>query len=214
MECKTFYFNALRTCCYVAYDDTGSCIIIDPGCFGEDEKRRLVHYMRDNQLTPRLIVNTHAHFDHLMGLRFLLDQYNIPFRLHSLEEHNLKSASDIARLFRFQMTQPKCDYIPLEDGETLTFGNSTLKVFHTPGHSPGSVCLYDEQSNHLFTGDLLFAGSVGRTDLPGGDYDLLEKSLSEKILPLPAQTVVLPGHGPATTLAEELAHNPYLLHLS
>ncbi|MFA5444589.1 MAG: MBL fold metallo-hydrolase [Bacteroidales bacterium] len=214
MECKTFYFNALRTCCYVAYDATGCCIIIDPGCFGENEEQRLVHYLRDHQLTPRFIVNTHAHFDHLMGLRFLLGQYDIPFRLHSLEEHNLKRASDIARLFGFQMIQPECDYIPLEDGETLTFGTSALKVIHTPGHSPGSVCLYDTNGNRLFSGDLLFAGSVGRTDLPGGDYNLLAKSLSEKISPLPAQTVVLPGHGPATTLAEETAHNPYLQDLS
>jgi hydroxyacylglutathione hydrolase len=214
MECKTFYFNALRTCCYVVYDTTGSCIIIDPGCFGEKEEQRLVHYLRDNSLTPEYIVNTHAHFDHLMGLRFLHGLYNIPFRLHPLEENNLKRASDIARVFGFQMIQPECDYTPLEDGEILTYGTSSLKVLHTPGHSPGSVCLYDEQSSRLFTGDLLFAGSVGRTDLPGGDYDLLEKSLSEKIRPLPAQTVVFPGHGPATTLAKELAQNPYLQHLS
>ena len=213
MECKTFYFNALRTCCYVAYDATGNCVIIDPGCFGENEEQRLAHYLRDNQLTPKFIVNTHAHFDHLMGLRFLINQYNIPFHLHPLEEENLKRASNYARLFGFQMIQPECQYIPLEDRETLTFGESQLKVLHTPGHSPGSVCLYDQQGNRLFTGDLLFAGSVGRTDLPGGDYNLLEKSLSEKITPLPEQTVVLPGHGPATTLSEELAQNPYLQHL-
>ncbi len=214
MECKTFFFNALRTCCYVAYDATGSCIIIDPGCFGENEEQRLVHYLRDNQLTPQFIVNTHAHFDHLMGLRFLKEQYDIPFYLHPMEEENLKRASNIARLFGFHMIQPGCDYTPLEDGGTLTVGISALKVLHTPGHSPGSVCLYDEQSHRLFTGDLLFAGSVGRTDLPGGDYDLLERSLSEKIRSLPLQTVVLPGHGPATTLADELERNPYLQHLS
>ncbi|HPB77426.1 MAG TPA: MBL fold metallo-hydrolase [Bacteroidales bacterium] len=213
MECKTFYFNALRTCCYVVSDQTGDCIIIDPGCYRQTEEQRLATYIRSNNLTPRYIVNTHCHFDHLMGLAFLRQTYQIPFRTHPLEAGMLKKASSHAILFGFSMIAPGTDFSPLYDGEKLSFGTSSLKVIHTPGHSPGSVCLYGDQERMLFTGDLLFAGSVGRTDLPGGDYDQLMDSLSRKIMPLPAYTLIFPGHGPTSSLERELAGNPYLQHL-
>lgn len=213
MELKTFYFNALRTCCYLVYDQTGHCIIIDPGCFGHTEEQRLAGYILNNNLNPLYIVNTHCHFDHLMGLGFVRKTFNIPFRMHPLEIENLKRAANYAQLFGFYMIQPGSDYTALSDGEVLTFGNSELKVIHTPGHSPGSVCLYDTKGDVLFTGDLLFAGSVGRTDLPGGDYDQLMDSLSKKIGVLPHRTRIYPGHGPSSTLADEFAVNPYLQHL-
>ena len=213
MQLKTFYFNALRTCCYVVHDSEGHCMIIDPGCFGSKEEQRLVDYIEQNKLTPQLVVNTHCHFDHLMGLPFVLKNYNIPLYMHALEEGNLQQASHHAMLFGFGMPQPYLDYHPLHDQDTLTCGTLEFRVLHTPGHSPGSVCLYRKQDTVIFTGDLLFAGSVGRTDLPGGDYAQLMTSLSVKIRPLPPATVVYPGHGPATTVAEECAHNPYMQHL-
>lgn len=213
MEFKTFFFNALRTCCYLAYDQTGHCIIIDPGCFGPTEEQRLAGYIRNNNLTPLYIVNTHCHFDHLMGLDFIRKTYNIPLRMHPFELGNLERAANYARLFGFNIIQPRSDYTALSDGEVLTFGHSELKVIHTPGHSPGSVCLYGSRDAVLFTGDVLFAGSVGRTDLPGGDYDQLMESLSGKIGVLPPETRIYPGHGPSSTLAGEFAVNPYLQHL-
>ena len=213
MECKTFFFNALRTCCYVVYDQTGDCIIIDPGCFGQTEEQRLAAYIKSNNFNPRYIVNTHCHFDHLMGLAFLRQTYDIPFRTHPLEAETLKRASSHALLFGFSMTGPGTDYTPLDDGEVLAFGISSLKVMHTPGHSPGSVCLYGNLEGILFTGDLLFAGSVGRTDLPGGDFDQLMDSFVNKIRPLPRFTLVFPGHGPASSLEREFADNPYLQHI-
>lgn len=169
MECKTFYFNALRTCCYVVYDTTGNCVIIDPGCFGENEEQRLAHYLRDNQLTPKFIVNTHAHFDHLMGLRFLMNQYNIPFHLHPLEEQNLKRASDYARLFGFHMIQPECEYIPLEDGKHLHSANRNSKCFTHPdtvreayvcttnkttAYLPETFCLQEVLDVRTFPGEI------------------------------------------------------------
>ncbi|MDD4919232.1 MAG: MBL fold metallo-hydrolase [Bacteroidales bacterium] len=213
MEFKTFYFNALRTCCYVLYDQTGDCIIIDPGCYGQTEEQRLATYIKSNNLTPRYIVNTHCHFDHLMGLAFLRQKYDIPLRIHPLEAESLKRASFHAYLFGFNMTPPGTDFAPVYDGEVLSFGTSSLKVMHTPGHSPGSVCLFGHQEGMLITGDLLFAGSVGRTDLPGGNYDQLMDSLTRKIMPLPAYTLIFPGHGPSSSLEREFAGNPYLQHL-
>ena len=213
MECKTFFFNALRTCCYVVYDQTGDCIIIDPGCFGQTEEQRLAAYIKSNNFNPRYIVNTHCHFDHLMGLAFLRQTYDIPFRTHPLEAETLKRASSHALLFGFSMTGPGPEYTHLADGEVLALGISSLTVMPTPGHSPGSVCLYGEQEAMLFTGDLLFAGSVGRTDLPGGNYDHLMDSLARKIMPLPANTLIFPGHGPSSSLEREFAGNPYLQHL-
>ncbi|NLA15862.1 MAG: MBL fold metallo-hydrolase [Bacteroidales bacterium] len=213
MHIKTFYFNALRTCCYVVHDKEGHCMIIDPGCFGSKEEQRLVTYIEEHKLTPQLVVNTHGHFDHLMGLPFVMKQYGIPLYIHPLEEGNLQRASHHAKLFGFRMSQPELEYHSLSDGDTLSCGMLEFQVIHTPGHSPGSVCLYRAQDAVLFTGDLLFAGSVGRTDLPGGNYDHLMASLSGKIRSLPPATMVYPGHGPATTVAEECAHNPYLQHL-
>jgi glyoxylase-like metal-dependent hydrolase (beta-lactamase superfamily II) len=213
MEIKTFYFNALRTCCYLVHDQTGECLVIDPGCFGPTEEQRLANYIRNNNLKLQYIVNTHCHFDHLMGLVFLQQEFNIPLRIHPLESDIMQRAASHALLFGFSMIQPGPGFVPLKDGETLTFGKTELKVIHTPGHSPGSICLYDPIGGTLFTGDLLFAGSVGRTDLPGGDYDDLMTSLSRKIRPLPPQTVIYPGHGPTSTLADECANNPYLQHL-
>lgn len=213
MEFKTFYFNALRTCCYVLYDQTGDCIIIDPGCYGQTEEQRLATYIKSNNLTPRFIVNTHCHFDHLMGLAFLRQKYDIPLRIHPLEAESLKRASSHAYLFGFNITPPGTDFAPVYDGEVLSFGTSSLKVMHTPGHSPGSVCLFGHQEGMLITGDLLFAGSVGRTDLPGGNYDQLMDSLTRKIMPLPAYTLIFPGHGPSSSLEREFAGNPYLQHL-
>jgi hydroxyacylglutathione hydrolase len=211
MHIKTFFFNALRTCCYVVHEENGQCFIVDPGCFGSKEEQRLVDYIAENNLTPQFVVTTHCHFDHLMGLPFVLKTYTIPFYTHPLEEGNLERASQHASLFGFRMAQPKISFEPLSPGQTLTCGTMEWQVLHTPGHSPGSVCLYYEPDNILFTGDLLFAGSVGRTDLPGGDYMQLMDSLNNAIKPLPSSTVVYPGHGPETDLAQEFAHNPFLL---
>lgn len=211
MHIKTFFFNALRTCCYVVHDEKGHCFIVDPGCFGANEEKRLTDYITQHDLIPQFAVTTHCHFDHLMGLPFVLEQYNIPFYTHPLEEGNLERASQHASLFGFRMTQPDLSYEPLSHGQTLTCGALELQILRTPGHSPGSVCLYYAPEGILFTGDLLFAGSVGRTDLPGGDYMQLMDSLNHVIKPLPAATLVYPGHGPVTDLAQEFAHNPFLL---
>jgi len=213
MEIKSFYFNDLRTCCYILWDHTNECIIVDPGCYTQSEEKRLAQFIEDHGLTPKLIANTHCHFDHIMGLEFMLKTYHIPFLAHKLEESNLKRAEAYSSFFGLNIPQPDAFITPIDHLDVIRFGESEIQVFHTPGHSPGGLCLYIPSRNWLLSGDTLFAGSIGRTDLPGGNYDQLSESLERIIKPLPQETVVYPGHGPSTTLTEEWHQNPYLQHL-
>lgn len=213
MEIKTFFFNELRTCCYVLWDKNGKCLIIDPGCYSQTERERLVKYITDNNLNPLAVVNTHCHFDHIMGLDYICSYFSIPFWAHPLENDNLRRCATYSSLFGFHIEAPKKDLTPLENGQIMRLLDNPIEVLHTPGHSPGSVCLYVQQDHLLITGDTLFAGSVGRTDLPGGNMDSLMNSLETQLLALPKATAVYPGHGPATLLELEFKQNPYLQHL-
>lgn len=215
MNYHTFFFNELRTCCYVVWDpQTKDCILIDPGCYGAMEETRLTKFIADNALKPLYVVNTHCHFDHIMGLSFVLNTYQIPFYAHPDEANNLKRVASYASLFGFTVTDVPKSGLPLPADNTFTFGNQELTVLVTPGHSPGSICLYHPLDGVVFSGDTLFAGSVGRTDLPGGDYDALMASLTHTLMPLPPATCICPGHGPSSTLETERMHNPFLQHLS
>lgn len=216
MNYKVFYVNDLRECCYVVScgpangsQDAGQCVIIDPGMQDVGECSRMADYIEKNNLKPAAILLTHAHFDHIMGNSFVVGKWNVPTYLHADEEHSLKKAPQYALMFGETIpTPPTENLIFVEDGQELTFGSTTFKVLHTPGHTMGSVSYLSE--GHLFSGDTLFAGSIGRTDLPGGDYDAIQKSLKEKIMTLDPDTVVLPGHGPESTVASEISTNPFL----
>jgi len=207
---KTFYFNDLRTCCYVLYDRTGECIIADPGCYTETEKGRLTRFIEENGLSPRMIILTHGHFDHVMGCAFVSRKWNIPTMMNHKDISQTERATSYGTYFGYTFDAPDNDFTDLRQGDVLSFGETSLKVLLTPGHSEGGVTYYNEQEGYALTGDSLFAGSIGRTDLPSGDLDLLMTSLKEQILTLPRRTLVYPGHGPSSTIGQEIDTNPFL----
>ena len=207
---KTFYFNELRVCTYILWDDTQECLIVDPGCESAREQQRLRRFIIDHALTPTLVVNTHAHFDHVLGNLFVTTTYAVASAIHEADSAMLANVSQQSALFGFQVEQPPAATVLLTENEPVRFGHTRLQVLHTPGHTPGGICLYAADAGFVLSGDTLFAGSIGRTDLPGGNYDALIRSIRSKLMTLPDETSVLPGHGPATTIGEERRNNPFL----
>ncbi len=207
---KRFYFNDLRTCCYLLWDSAKECVIIDPGCYSDSERSRVEKFVQENGLTPKMLINTHGHFDHVIGNAFVAEKWNIPTFMNKGDIPYLSRAKSQGGYFGYDIKQPSEDVNDLKDGDIIRYGESELIVSYTPGHSQGGVVLYNQKENFVITGDSLFAGSIGRTDLPGGDYDELMESIGTKILTLPPDTIVYPGHGPETTIATEMTTNPFL----
>jgi len=212
VKTKTFYFNDLRECTYVVWDETGECVIIDPGCQNDNERDRLRKFIETNNLKPVKLLNTHGHFDHVMGNAFVTKTWEVRTYINPLDKPQLERAYAYGEMFGYNIEQPPVDTIDINDGDTVGFGTSQLMVITTPGHTRGGVCFYtvEEGNKMVFAGDSLFAGSIGRTDLPGGDYDELMHSLLKKIVALGGEYKVLSGHGPETTISHELATNPFL----
>jgi len=211
MTIKTFTFNPIQENTYLVYDETNEAAVIDAGCLSEIEKRALKNYIEDNNLTLKRVLNTHLHFDHQFGNKFLFTTYGIKPEAGIEDEYLLENVIAQTRSFGVEINeeaQAIGSYIT--DGQELKFGNITLKVLHVPGHSPGSMAFYAEKEGILFAGDVLFRGSIGRTDLPKGDYATLISSITKKLLPLPDSTVVYCGHGPSTTIGFERKNNPFL----
>ncbi|MFA5713768.1 MAG: MBL fold metallo-hydrolase [Bacteroidales bacterium] len=210
IEIKTFYFNDLRVCTYLLWDSTKESVIVDPGCHSAAEEQRLLRFIEEKGLKPQLLVNTHGHFDHILGNGFIYKKWGLKAHIHKEDKPHLERAQSHAELFGYIIEKPPLETIELKEGDTLSFGNSYLKVIETPGHSRGGVSLYNPNQKFVITGDSLFAGSIGRTDLPGGDYEVLMDSLFTKLLKLGKEYTVYPGHGPSTTIAHELLTNPFL----
>lgn len=210
MEIKTFYFNPIRVCCYVAWDDSGECVVIDPGCYGERELQRLKDFVQQKQLKPVMILLTHGHFDHILGLEDVARTWKLDAWIHPDDRRLMVSSGQWCAELGLSFKPFSGQLHDLSDGDVLTFGQSSLRVIATPGHTPGGVCFFCEEAGVLFSGDTLFAGSIGRTDTEGGDYDQLIGSIARKILPLDGDVTVLPGHGPATSVGYERATNPFL----
>ena len=184
------------------------CILVDPG----DEAEKISYFIDDNNFNPIAIINTHAHLDHIGAVTEIKNKYNIPFYLHSAEKQILESYPLSCRMFGMEVKPvPVVDNWIHKAGK-LTIGGFNFSIIETPGHTPGGVSFLF--NNHLFVGDTLFQGSVGRTDLPGGDYSILQDSLRRLIALLPKETIVHSGHGPDTTLNEEFHNNPYLKFLN
>lgn len=210
MDIAIFTFNPFAENTYVLYDDTKECAIFDPGCSNEDEQQQLVDFISSNGLKPVKLVNTHCHIDHVLGNRFISEKYDLPLVSHRGEKTVLDMQPQISAMYHIAYN-PSPDITEfLDEGDVLQFGNSTLKVFFTPGHSPASISFYHEESGSLIAGDVLFQGSIGRTDLPGGDFDTLAKSIREKLYVLPDDVAVYPGHGPATKIGVEKVTNPFV----
>lgn len=210
MEIETLVFSPIDVNTYVLYNSEGECAVIDCGCYDENEFSKLVRFLESKKLTPSLLLNTHCHLDHIFGNRFMLEKYKLGSLWHELEESNRLQATTHASFFGLTMEDPPGPKGFLEHGEEISFGNLKLKVIHVPGHSPGGLAFYIHERGCVFTGDALFSGSIGRTDLPGGSFQTLINSIKNNLLTLPPDTVAYPGHGPATTIGREAGSNPFL----
>ncbi len=211
MKIKIFEFNPIQENTYVVYDETGEAVIIDCGCLGKEEEKILDDFIAFNHLTVKHLLNTHLHLDHAFGNAFASKKYGLKPEGNKLEETGMPGLKEQARRFGFELVEDAVTLgTYLEDGDTVTFGNHTLYCLFVPGHSPGSICFYSKEGNCVFAGDVLFQGSIGRTDLWGGSFNTLISGIRRKLLTLPESTVVYPGHGPATTIGEEKRNNMYL----
>jgi glyoxylase-like metal-dependent hydrolase (beta-lactamase superfamily II) len=209
MKIYTIVFNPIEVNTYILADDSGDCAIIDCGCYDETECGILEKFLKDKTLNPVLLLNTHSHLDHIFGNGFILKKYGLRTYSSEYDEINRKDAVQHALLFGLTMDEPPLPAGFLADNQTVTFGEEKLITLNVPGHSPGSISFYSEKNNCVFTGDALFAGSIGRTDLTGGNYDTLIASIRNKLFVLPPSTVVYPGHGSVTSIEREMKTNPY-----
>ena len=196
----------LQANCYIVGDeDTKEVAIIDPG----DEGERIYQHITENGLSVKYIILTHGHADHISGVKYIKDNTAAQIAIHQKESNTLvDSKENLAALMGRECIQAPADVL-LADEDTLVIGKYTFKILYTPGHTQGGICILVE--GHLFSGDTLFQRSIGRTDLPGGNYAVLIKSIKTQIMPLPQDTVVYPGHGPQTTVGEEKSENPFLI---
>jgi glyoxylase-like metal-dependent hydrolase (beta-lactamase superfamily II) len=211
MNIKSFTFNPFQENTYIAYDETKECLIIDPGCYTEAERKELKAFIEEKELTPVKLINTHCHIDHVLGNKFASEQWDLELYMHKEDLLVLEKAGDIGKMYGLEDYEgsPFPKHF-LAQGDTLTFGKSSFEILFTPGHAPGHICLYSKENNLLIAGDVIFQRSIGRTDLPGGDHSTLINSIITQLFPLPNETQVLCGHGPSTNLGYEKEHNPFL----
>jgi len=206
---ERFIFNSFQVNTYLLFDETRECVIIDPANHGDQENSALNTAISEHKLTPLMIINTHCHIDHVQGISFLKKQFGIPLLAHREEARILEKAPVMGELFGLRIdTLPEIDRF-IAHNESITFGNSSLTALHVPGHSPGSLAFYAEQDAFAVTGDALFAAGIGRTDLPGGDYDSLIESIKKQLFSLPPETTIWPGHGGSSTIGFETENNPF-----
>jgi hydroxyacylglutathione hydrolase len=206
---QAFPNNPYQENTYLLYDDSGNCAIIDPGMYTAAEQNAVVNFIKDQKLTPVLLLNTHCHIDHVLGNKFVFDQYGLKPQFNEGELVVLDAMPVWSQQsgIRYELSPLPDTFLP-ETG-TITFGNTTLDLIFAPGHSPAHLCFYSKADGIIVGGDVLFRGSIGRTDLPGGNHDQLLKNIRENLFTLPNEVVVYPGHGPETTIGYEKQHNPF-----
>ncbi len=209
MNTQTFVFNPFQENTIVAFDETKEAVIIDPGCYELAELHELDSFIADHKLNIKYLLNTHCHIDHVLGNDHVKEKYKVKLLIHPNEEVVLRTVKTYAPNYGFAQYRETLPDGFLEEGDTVKFGNTTLEVFFLPGHAPGHLGFYHREQKVMISGDVLFAGSVGRTDLPGGDFDTLINSIHQKLFTLPDSVVVYPGHGPTTTLGKEKITNPF-----
>ena len=209
IQIQTFAFNPFSENTYVVYDETGEGIVIDPGCYDKAEKETLVQFIESQRIKIKYLLNTHCHIDHVLGNDFVKEKYHVPFLIHKKDEPVLRSVKAYAPSYGFNLYQEVLPDGYLEEGDTVMFGTINLQVLFLPGHAPGHIGFYHQESSSLFSGDVLFEQSVGRTDLPGGDFNTLLRSIHQKIFTLPDDVIVYPGHGNPTTVGAEKISNPF-----
>jgi hydroxyacylglutathione hydrolase len=211
LSIKSFTFNPIQENMYVLYDDTKECIIIDPGCYFDHEETELVDFIATNHLTLKKLVNTHCHLDHICGNAFVANQWNLVLEASLMDEYNLELSIKAGIMYNMPIKPSPPITVALAENDKILFGTTQLDIIHTPGHSSGSLSFYNEEHKILIAGDVLFYESIGRTDLPGGDYATLIHAITKKLGHLPDDTKVYSGHGMATSLGHERKHNPFLV---
>lgn len=210
IKIKTFVFNPFMENTYVLHDEeTKEAVIIDPGCYEKYEKDELVKYIEENGLQVNQLLNTHCHIDHVFGNKFVKDHFGVKLAIHKLDEPTLKSVTVYAPNYGFTNYEETGADIFLEEGDKVKFGNSEMDIIFVPGHAPGHIAFYNEEEKICIGGDVLFKASIGRTDLPGGDFETLINSIHQKMFALSDDTEVFCGHGPSTTIGEEKVSNPF-----
>lgn len=209
MKIKTFAFNAFQQNMSVLYDDSKECVVVDPGCYEKQEEEELSKFIEENELKVVKLLNTHCHIDHVLGNLFVANKYGVELYIHKEDLPTLKGVPSYASIYGFPAYIEKDADHFIEEGDNITFGNTTLEVIFAPGHAPGHVVFFHRESKQLINGDVLFNGSIGRTDLPGGNHEQLIQSIHEKIFPLGDDVVVYCGHGGTTTIGKEKASNPF-----
>lgn len=209
LKVQSFVFNPFQENTYILFDETNECVIIDPGCGDEDENKILSSFIEKNKLTVKLLLNTHCHIDHVLGNYFVKEKFKVKFLMHEADLPVLKAVKVYAPNYGIaQYTEAEPDGF-LKESDIVQFGNQSLKVLFVPGHAPGHIAFYDEVNQIVIGGDVLFYNSIGRTDLPGGNYEQLINSIHQKLFTLPDDVTVYPGHGPETTIGIEKKTNPF-----
>lgn len=210
IQIKSFVCNAYQENTYLLFDETNECVIIDPGMNNGGEQNTVTGFLKEHNLKPVLLLNTHCHIDHVLGNKFVYDTFGLKPQFHEGELPVISAIPAYAPQMGIPYeVSPLPDTFLPETG-SISFGNSTLELIFAPGHSPAHLCFYSKADNFLIGGDVLFYGSIGRTDLPGGNFDTLIKNIKEKLFLLPDDCTVYPGHGGETTIGFEKRNNGYL----
>lgn len=207
---QKFTFSPIQENTYVIYNEQGECCIIDPGCYFGNERIELKEFIEENRLTPKYLLNTHCHLDHVFGNKFVHDTWGLTLHLHEKEKVVLDFAPASGLKWGLPFDNYKGDLIYLREGEAIRLGNDRLNILFTPGHSPGHVSFYCPEQQFILSGDVLFQRSIGRTDLPGGNFEVLANTIRKQLYTLPNETVVYSGHGDETTIGAEKIHNPFV----
>lgn len=207
-----FTFNPFQENTYLLHDETKECVIIDPGCYTQAERDTLKRFVDERGLKPVRLINTHCHLDHIFGNKFIADTYHLPLEIHEGELPVLESVPQVCAMYGIPLPEPPPPVGGfLKEGEVIEFGSSRLEILFTPGHSPASISFYCRESKFVIGGDVLFQGSIGRTDLPGGNFETLISSIKTQLFPLGDDITVYSGHGGDTTIGVERKTNPFLI---
>jgi hydroxyacylglutathione hydrolase len=207
---KAFTFNPLQENTYLIYNEEKNAIIIDPGCYYDTEQQILQDFINKNGLAIKYLLNTHCHLDHVFGNKWVYETFNTPLQLHKSEINVLHMAPASGLMWGIPFDNYQGTFIEMNQGDRIQLDGNYLDIFFTPGHSPGHLSFYSPDGGWIISGDVLFRESIGRTDLPGGDYNTLIKTIRETFWHLPDETIIYSGHGPSTTIGHEKKHNPFL----
>ncbi|MEO6231796.1 MAG: MBL fold metallo-hydrolase [Ferruginibacter sp.] len=210
LQIQSFTFNPIQENTYLLYNEFSQCVIIDPGCYFDEEKEELVDFIKENKLKPIALLNTHCHLDHVFGNKFIAETFQLTLQMHEKEKPVLEFAPTSGLMYNIPFDNYQGEFIFLKMADKIKMEEDELIVIEAPGHSPGSICFYCARQNFLIGGDVLFQRGIGRTDLPLGDHQTLLNSIRNNLFVLPDETVVYPGHGPSTNLGVEKRENPFL----